>query len=155
MAVLEYVDLTLEELKSLAEKAEKTVFTMAVSPIEVHGPHLPLGTDILIATAVRDRVQSRVSQKDPDVTFVNLPPLFGSDASVSRFTIGQRGVFDGVRLRLLKVSPASSSISSFSTTTESPAPPRYNASQQRKQSRHRFYLVESFYRHLPADGHTR
>ena len=65
MAVLEYVDLTLEELKSLAEKAEKTVFTMAVSPIEVHGPHLPLGTDILIATAVRDRVQYRVSQRIP------------------------------------------------------------------------------------------
>jgi creatinine amidohydrolase len=148
MAVLEYVDLTLEELKSLAEKAEKTVFTMAVSPIEVHGPHLPLGTDILIATAVRDRVQSRVSQKDPDVTFVNLPPLYcGSDAlpypgSLSVSAASLSGVLYDYSKGLARQG------FKYLFIFDNHGGPRHHlgiaAASEKAWSRHRFYLVDPF-----------
>lgn len=79
MAILEYVHLTLSDLEKLDRRG--TVFSIAVSPIEVHGPHLPLGTDVAVATAVRDRTQASVLERRPGVTFVNLPPLYcGSDA---------------------------------------------------------------------------
>lgn len=79
MAALEYVNLTLTDLKGLDR--DNTIFSMPVSPIEVHGPHLPLGTDIMVATAVRDRVQSLLLSRRPDLVFVDLPPLYcGGDA---------------------------------------------------------------------------
>ncbi|HHY76553.1 MAG TPA: creatininase family protein [Firmicutes bacterium] len=79
MALLEYVRLTPEHLERLPR--DRTVFTMVVSPIEVHGHHLPLGTDIYIAEAVRDRVVKALGERHPEVSIVILPSLHcGSDA---------------------------------------------------------------------------
>lgn len=79
MAVLEYIRLTPELLQGLPR--DSTVFTIVVSPIEVHGQHLPFGTDIYIAEAVRDRVLSALEENRPEVCFVSLPHLYcGSDA---------------------------------------------------------------------------
>jgi creatinine amidohydrolase/Fe(II)-dependent formamide hydrolase-like protein len=40
-----------------------------------------LGTDVFVAEAVRERVQAELAQSRPDLTLVNLPPLYcGSDA---------------------------------------------------------------------------
>ena len=36
-----YQSMTLQEIKGL--NRDKTIFLMAVSPLEVHGPHLPVG----------------------------------------------------------------------------------------------------------------
>ncbi|NLA60974.1 MAG: creatininase family protein [Firmicutes bacterium] len=79
MAALEYIRLGPEHLQGLPR--DLTVFTMVVSPIEVHGRHLPLGTDIFIAAAVRDRVVRALEENRPEISFVNLPHLYcGSDA---------------------------------------------------------------------------
>jgi creatinine amidohydrolase len=77
--VLEYVKLCLPEILELDR--EKTVFLISVSPIEVHGPHLPVGTDVFIAEALLDRYVSELGKNHPELTLVKLPPLYvGSDA---------------------------------------------------------------------------
>lgn len=77
--VLEYVELCLPEIEDLDR--EKTVFLISVSPIEVHGPHLPVGTDVFIAEELLSRYVSELGKNHPELTFVKLPPLYaGSDA---------------------------------------------------------------------------
>ena len=48
---------------------------MAVSPIEVHGPHLPLGTDVFVAEELRRRYAAALQEEFPDYTLVVLPSL--------------------------------------------------------------------------------
>lgn len=77
--VLEYVELRLPDLQALDR--DKTAFLMSVSPIEVHGPHLPVGTDVLISEELLHRYMSELGRRRPELTFVKLPPLWaGSDA---------------------------------------------------------------------------
>lgn len=77
--VREYVMMTLPEIEVLDR--EKTVFLMAVSPVEVHGPHLPLGTDVFIAGEILDRYIKALREEFPAYTLVKLPPLYlGADA---------------------------------------------------------------------------
>lgn len=77
--MLDYVEMTGEEVEKLIP--EQTVFLISVSPIEAHGPHLPLGTDIFVAEALVKRYRDAIRKNFPEVTPVKLPPLFlGSDA---------------------------------------------------------------------------
>jgi creatinine amidohydrolase len=55
--IISYVRMSLPEIEALDR--EKTIFLMAVSPIEVHGPHLPLGTDVFVAEELRGAMQPR------------------------------------------------------------------------------------------------
>ena len=76
---LQYVEMTLPEIESLDR--DKTIFLMAVSPIEVHGPHLPLGTDVFVAEDLQRRYAAALHEEYPDYTLVELPSLYlGSDA---------------------------------------------------------------------------
>jgi len=75
----EYVELTLQDLNEL--NRYKTVFLMSISPIEVHGNHLPLGTDVFISEAIIERYRCALQTEFPDLTLVKLPPLYlGADA---------------------------------------------------------------------------
>lgn len=77
--VLEYVKMRLPELSAL--NRESTVFIISVSPIEAHGPHLPVGTDVFIAEELADRYIVELHRRHPELTFVRLPSLYlGSDA---------------------------------------------------------------------------
>lgn len=77
--VLEYVKMRLPEISAL--NRESTVFMMSVSPIEVHGPHLPVGTDVFIAEELAKRYIKALHRRSPELTFVTLPSLYlGSDA---------------------------------------------------------------------------
>ncbi len=59
----------------------RTVFFLAVGPPEVHGPHLPLGTDLSVAEALRDMYVDRFLDDYPDHSAVVLPTLpLGADA---------------------------------------------------------------------------
>ncbi len=77
--VLEYVELRLPDLQALDRGT--TVFFISVSPIEVHGPHLPVGTDVFISEDLVRRYAAALARRHPELTFVKLPPLYaGSDA---------------------------------------------------------------------------
>jgi len=77
--VYNYIEMTAPEVALLPK--ERTVFFMPVSPIEVHGPHLPLGTDVVVAQEVQRRLQDAIASRHGDLTLVNLPALYcGSDA---------------------------------------------------------------------------
>lgn len=71
-------ELTSPEVDALDR--ERTVFAMAVSPLEVHGPHLPLGTDVWIAEEVLERALEKIGSLRPELDFVLFPPCYlGSD----------------------------------------------------------------------------
>ncbi len=77
--LLSYVRLTLPEIEALDRK--RTIFLMAVSPIEVHGPHLPLGTDIFVSEELLRRYSAALQEEYPDYNLIELPPLYlGADA---------------------------------------------------------------------------
>lgn len=77
--LLSYVRMTLPEIEALDRS--RTIFLMAVSPIEVHGPHLPLGTDVFVAGELLRRYAAALQQEYPEYTLVTLPPLYlGADA---------------------------------------------------------------------------
>jgi creatinine amidohydrolase len=76
--LLEIAELSSPELDSL--DSEKTVFVLVLSPLEVHGPHLPLGTDVQVAEEVRDRTVVKLRERHPELDFVLFPSYFmGSD----------------------------------------------------------------------------
>jgi len=78
-AFLEYQRLTLPQLNELDRSS--TIFFISVSPIEVHGPHLPTGTDVIVSLELQQRYIDELSQRHPEMTMVTLPPLYaGSDA---------------------------------------------------------------------------
>ncbi len=76
--VYKYQELTHEELAQLPR--DRTLVFAVLSPLEVHGPHLPLGTDVMIAQEVMRRVEERLLRERPEVTIVELPTIaLGSD----------------------------------------------------------------------------
>jgi creatinine amidohydrolase len=54
---------------------DKTLFILAVSPLEEHGPHLPLGVDLFNAEFFSDQLSERFLQKYPDWNIVKMPSI--------------------------------------------------------------------------------
>ena len=54
---------------------DHTLVMAVMSPIEVHGPHLPLGQDLMEAYALSERVLENVAARRPAWHFVLLPPV--------------------------------------------------------------------------------
>ncbi len=76
--VLQLSELTSPELDGL--ERESTIAVMAISPLEVHGPHLPLGTDVLVAEEVRERAVRLCRKARPHLDYLYLPSYhLGSD----------------------------------------------------------------------------
>jgi creatinine amidohydrolase len=70
--------LKLEELSSPQVKAlnpQTTAFFFAISPIEGHGPHLPLGVDYFDAIYFAEIVSGLLIQQHPDFDSVIAPPI--------------------------------------------------------------------------------
>jgi creatinine amidohydrolase len=63
------VDLTSPQLEAL--RARRPVALWPVGAVEPHGPHAPLGTDILISVGICERAAQRLA----DVPVVVVPPL--------------------------------------------------------------------------------
>lgn len=77
--VLEYVEMSLPQLEALDRPT--TVFMISVSPIEVHGPHLPTGTDVFVSDELLNRYIRELQGRRPHLTVVKLPALWaGADA---------------------------------------------------------------------------
>ncbi len=92
--IYDFAELAWPELKSLDR--DRTLFLQALSPLEIHGPHLPLGTDVFIAEEVRDRALRVLRERHPELDMVILPSTFlGSD------TIPGSVNMNGIALHLL------------------------------------------------------
>ena len=78
MPYLHAADLTYRQLGTL--DMSRTICFQAVSALEVHGPHLPLGMDYFMATWMAEESGRRFADSHPDWTVVQLPPLpLGTD----------------------------------------------------------------------------
>ncbi len=76
--IYEFAEMTFPELEALDRS--RTLFLKALSPLEIHGPHLPLGTDVFIAEEVRDRACRRLAELHPELALVIMPSTYlGSD----------------------------------------------------------------------------
>lgn len=88
---LNLAELTGAEVDSLDR--ERTLFVMTLSPLEVHGPHLPLGTDLWLAETIRDRSLQKIGERHPELGFVVLPSYhLGSDTIQGSVEVDSRAV---------------------------------------------------------------
>ena len=70
--MLFYTDLNQDDLPLPPE----TVAILPLGAIESHGPHLPLGTDVMIAEAIVDRAATTLERADQERLAVMLPTLW-------------------------------------------------------------------------------
>lgn len=72
--VLEWQHLTHADFQALP--GERTVVMVSCSPLEVHGPHLPVICDNLEADAIAAVARDRLHALHPEIVFVRLPPIY-------------------------------------------------------------------------------
>ena len=65
--------MTYQEIEKL--NRDKTIFLMALSPLETHGPHLPVGTDLIVSEQLLVEYTKKLSQKYPDYELIKMPSL--------------------------------------------------------------------------------
>lgn len=53
----------------------KTIFFLPISPLEEHGPHLPVGTDLLVIKDVVNEAVKILNKKNPELTYVVIPSI--------------------------------------------------------------------------------
>ena len=71
-------ELTYREIAALDR--DRTVCVCAVSALEVHGPHLPIGSDLHQATWMADETARRFAERHSDWTVLRFPPIpIGTD----------------------------------------------------------------------------
>ena len=93
MPVHELAQLTWEEVRDLDR--EHTLVVLPVGAIEAHGPHLPLDTDVVIATAMARAGAKRLGARDKVVlilpalayTTAGFGAAFQGTLSISRVTV--------------------------------------------------------------------
>ncbi len=66
--------LTGADFKAMDRK--NTVVMVTCSPLEVHGPHLPVITDNHEAECISVRTMEILSERNPNLEFVHLPPIY-------------------------------------------------------------------------------
>jgi creatinine amidohydrolase len=72
--VLEWSSLTGAALGAL--DPAKTIVLVACSPLEVHGPHLPVICDLAEADGLLAATAAKLAVGRPDLTFIRLPPIY-------------------------------------------------------------------------------
>lgn len=146
--ILRYEELTAAQLTELDR--EHTLALMAISPLEVHGPHLPLGSDVLVALELQRRIVARAAERWPDLDFLILPPLFaGADAlpAPGSVDVDSRAIY-----RVLLATGQGLATQGFRTLllTDNHGGPRHQIAIEkavrRLQRKHGFALVAPFNR---------
>ena len=97
MTILKLEELSTPQLDALDR--ERTVVILTVSPLETHGPHLPLGVDAFTARHFAEAVAERVVAARPGWSAVLAPTLhLGSFTfdTVGTVSVRQRVVRDAV-----------------------------------------------------------
>ena len=73
MKVIQMEELSWKQIEELDKK--KTIFFLPISPLEEHGPHLPVGTDLLTAKDTATEAIRILNRKNPELTYVLLPAV--------------------------------------------------------------------------------
>jgi len=113
---LHYADLNAQEVAGL--DASHTITLMALSPLEVHGPHLPIATDAIVARELQARLLARLEERYPDYDRLVLPTFHGGADTIpvpGSIDVDSRAIYH------LLVSTGRSAIWSSRTTTAAPA----------------------------------
>ncbi|MCB9792063.1 MAG: creatininase family protein [Alphaproteobacteria bacterium] len=55
---------------------DRAVVLLTVSPLEVHGPHLPVITDNMEGEGLLRRTAERMLERHPEIQFLHLPPIY-------------------------------------------------------------------------------
>jgi len=71
--LLRLEELNWKEVENLDKN--KTIVIIPVSPLEAHGPHLPIGTDLLITEEISKEVIKRLKKKKKTITVLLYPTL--------------------------------------------------------------------------------
>ena len=71
--VFRLAELTFTRLRELDR--ERTAVMFSVSPLEEHGPHLPVGTDMFDAEFFSERLANRIIAEKPGWTVLLGPPV--------------------------------------------------------------------------------
>jgi creatinine amidohydrolase len=71
--IIKLEELTWKQIDELDRN--KTIFFLPISPLEEHGPHLPVGTDLLTIKDVTYETIKILNKKKPDLKYVMLPPI--------------------------------------------------------------------------------
>lgn len=73
MDLLRLLEMTWVEVGEL--NPDQTLIFVPISPIEEHGPHLPLGTDIFGAADIAEKAARMIGEEDPQLQAVLAPPI--------------------------------------------------------------------------------
>lgn len=79
--LIQLEELSWKQIDALSR--EKTIVFIPMSPLEEHGPHLPVGTDLLTARDAAKEAMKLVNKKKPELTTVLFPPIPLGYASMS------------------------------------------------------------------------
>lgn len=90
-------ELTWEEVRDLDRGA--TVVILPVGAVEAHGPHLPLGTDTVIAEGMAREAAARLRAED--LSALVMPPIWTTSAGFAEAFPGTVGVAPSTVTRLL------------------------------------------------------
>ena len=68
--IIKFEELNWKQIQKLDNK--KTIFYLIISPLEEHGPHLPIGTDLFTARDAIFETTKILNKKKPELTYVIL-----------------------------------------------------------------------------------
>jgi creatinine amidohydrolase len=72
-SITQIEELNWKQIDSL--EREKTIIFLPISPLEEHGPHLPVGTDFLTSKDAAKEAMKRLQEKDPTLSPVLYPSV--------------------------------------------------------------------------------
>jgi len=73
MKIVKLEELTWKQIEGLDK--DKTIFFLPISPLEEHGPHLPVGTDLLTARDAATEAIKVLNKKNQALTYVLMPAI--------------------------------------------------------------------------------
>ena len=104
MAVYDWIALTWPEARDLAQTGAGAVAILPVGAIEAHGPHLPLGTDLIIAEAMARAGAARIDRHGIDA--IVLPPFSYTPAPFAAAFAGTLSTPIAANTEMLVAGPA-------------------------------------------------
>ena len=71
--IIKFEELSWKQIDKLDRN--KTIFFLPISPLEEHGPHLPVGTDLMTIKDAATEAIKLLNQKKPELDYVILPAI--------------------------------------------------------------------------------